>query len=440
LKKIYIILLFLLSIVLYSNNECKAADTLAFIKLYNTILTNPQTLEFEIHIQRNSTTWLKFANGTYQFTFYNPDFKYDKNNLDISMLESELPPATFTGADLPTDGYLIEPKIFDNRISITILGPTNFDDCITVPKDSSILVSKLRVQTKDSRMIPEKLIWLKPIDWYQASAFKLAQDSIVDNVMRYYYSEDNVSMEDDSAKTDDYTDGSNIKQFFEFDNMWVVYTGQLLDSIGFRTKSEYKSVGYTLLRGIRTEFSAFQYTDTIYSYLQGSHFNPEFKSKGYSVNGYTYGGFFDTLQYRGGQYCYALYGTFLGKDAQNYDTLLAERCILIPNAVIVEAAATPNPFTTSTTIEYNLEDDVYLTVVSFDALGKKIKNLTDPESKKEMDKVLVKKGRHTTVFQAPELASQGLYSIVFLAYPVKDPAIEFSRAIVKVQLLRDGSK
>jgi hypothetical protein len=87
-----------------------------------------------------------------------------------------------------------------------------------------------------------------------------------------------------------------------------------------------------------------------------------------------------------------------------------------------------------------LEDDVYLTVSSYDVLGKKIKDLIDPGTGKVLDKMFIKKGKHSTVFQAPELASQGLYNIVLLAYPIKDPSIEFSRAVVKVQLIRDGSK
>ena len=424
---------------MFTYNESKAIDTLAFIKIHNATVVDPHTMEFELTIQRNSNTWLKFANATFQLAFKDTNFKFNKSNMDLTLFETELPGAILTGELLPSEGYLVEPKVFDNRLSITVLGPPKFDDCTTVPRDTSVLVGKLRVQTKDGRQIPEKLSWLRPLPWYQGSAFKLAQDSIIDNVIRYFYSDDNVSMEDRVNVTYVFID-DNSKQKFEFDNMWVTYTGQFADSIVFRTKSEFRVAGYTIKRGIRSDLIDLKYTDTIFTYLPGKYFNPDMISKGYSSRGFTYGAFFDTVQYRGGQYCYSLHATMVSEEGLNYDTLLAERCITVPNSVIVQGDASPNPFSSSTTINYTLDDDVYLTVSAYDVIGKKIKDLTDPGTGKVLDKLFMKKGSHSTIFEAPELASQGLYNIVLLANPIKDPSIEFSRAIVKVQLIKDGSR
>ena len=45
-------------------------------------------------------------------------------------------------------------------------------------------------------------------------------------------------------------------------------------------------------------------------------------------------------------------------------------------------------------------------------------------------------GPHFTIFDASDLAAQGLYDIIFLAIPINDPVYEFSRAVVKVQVLK----
>jgi len=43
---------------------------------------------------------------------------------------------------------------------------------------------------------------------------------------------------------------------------------------------------------------------------------------------------------------------------------------------------------------------------------------------------------NTIIWNAPDQASQGLYTVVLIARPVDDPTIELSRAILKIQLLR----
>ncbi|HOK15509.1 MAG TPA: hypothetical protein PK007_11385, partial [Candidatus Kapabacteria bacterium] len=46
------------------------------------------------------------------------------------------------------------------------------------------------------------------------------------------------------------------------------------------------------------------------------------------------------------------------------------------------------------------------------------------------------RGWHETYFKASEITSQGSYDIVFIAYPINDPGVELSRAIVKVLYVR----
>jgi len=59
---------------------------------------------------------------------------------------------------------------------------------------------------------------------------------------------------------------------------------------------------------------------------------------------------------------------------------------------------------------------------------------------KEIEKLYnheyMKYGTYDKDFYPSSLASQGLYEIIFIAYPVDDPAVEISRAVVKAQLVR----
>ena len=99
-----------------------------------------------------------------------------------------------------------------------------------------------------------------------------------------------------------------------------------------------------------------------------------------------------------------------------------------------------NPFNLSTVIEYELEDDVMLTVTAYDVLGREIKLLSDDATGNSLNNIEMKRGMHYTTFYAPELASQGLYDIVFIAEPLDDSAFESSVAVVKLQLIKDGTR
>ena len=68
----------------------------------------------------------------------------------------------------------------------------------------------------------------------------------------------------------------------------------------------------------------------------------------------------------------------------------------------------------------------------FDVRGKLVTNLINDYKDGDYTEI----GWHEVRFVAPQLASQGLYSIIFIAYPIDDPSVELSRAFVKVQLIR----
>lgn len=79
-----------------------------------------------------------------------------------------------------------------------------------------------------------------------------------------------------------------------------------------------------------------------------------------------------------------------------------------------------------------------MTAYVSDLVGKRLAYLTDPETGQPINNLLVKMGRHSTVFAAPDIVSQGFYNVIFIAYPIEDSTIEISRAVVKIQYVQAG--
>jgi hypothetical protein len=107
---------------------------------------------------------------------------------------------------------------------------------------------------------------------------------------------------------------------------------------------------------------------------------------------------------------------------------LAYDCERIPNSIITKATPSPNPFSISTRIDYIVEDDVILDAFVNDFSGRIVTHL--------LKGAYTTKGQHSIDFLASYNAQEGLYNVVFIAYPIDDPTVEISRAIVKLQLIR----
>ncbi len=436
MKQKILIFLFLItsfSSVLYSQNF---DDTLAVVTLRNVAYINSKTLEFEIHMQRYSWGWLKFANATFQLEFDN-GYPFDVDNMNAFFdQESELKIQTQVGDDLPTDGYLFEPKIFKDRVSITILGPPDFDYCEKIPNDTTLLIGKFYLQSQTND-IPDKLRWKTPQNFYQHCAYKLEKDSLVDDYIIWYKEDDNVPLIGGPKGLFVMQDDSRRGYQFVHNDLFVNYAGRLDVDIKFNSLSEYRVDGYTIMRGYSFPGVPVNYTDTVATFKNGSQFfKEEMISKGNTRSGHQYGTIKDVVAYRGGEYAYSLYGHFTNSDEVYKDTLLDVATVEVPNAVIVEAKATPQNFEERTNITYKVEDDVYLTIEVYDLNGKFVKYLNVRSGGDIAKNSEVKKNVYETEFIAPELASQGLYRIIFTAIPIKDPNVEISRAYVDVQLLK----
>jgi len=431
---------FFVILIAASGNLFSEKDTIAVIKVKNVEYLSDYQVVFDLYITRITNDWVAFANSTFQLSFIDTNFKYNAADVQVALLKSDLPLDVQPGSALPTEYYLIEPKVFPNRISITIVGPEKFEDCIKVPLNSEVLLGTFNLSVGGNKILPKDLLWLNPIYWYQACAYKLEQDSLIENTIPFYYKNDNINMDDGKNLTFSLQYEHNPESRFIFDDFWVFYTGQTVDSLGWSTRVEKDVLGFTVKRGVKTSIFEIEYKDIIGTWRSGDpKFNPGYIGKGDTKIGNLYDPFYDTVQYRGGQYCYVLYASIKKLDGSIIDTLLAERCVDVPNAVISKAHPLKNPFSVSTTIELHLDDDCYVEGFVTDEIGKFVSYLTS-NVYGVMKKTFMKKGVYYIDFNASAVASQGLYNTIFIAYPIKDPNIEVSKAVVKLQLIKDGSE
>lgn len=428
-------ILILISILIFPISVfAQRLDTLAVVRIENILLVQPDTLQFDIRLYRNSDRWSRWANGTFQLTLGDGRTTIDENNAIIEYLSgtSQLKVFPITG-QLTKDSYFISPRIIKDRISISVLGPELFQDANYIPPDTGLLIGTFRIIEKGGNLLPLNISWLYPQFYYQACAYKLENDSIVPPFITWNTANDNIEMEDvHRTTTVRYEADRPPDPFVKLKYFYARYEGQRKVGLYWETDTEFLNRGFILRRGYlpfgSRDTAGVDFKDFVASFEggEGKPPVPEMIGMGSSRLGKPYKYQHDTVPFRGETYCYALYY----KDFYGREHYLATSCVKIPNSVIVYAQANPNPMTTSTTIEYQLDDDVLLECTVYDLMGKKVKRLIDLQE--------IKLGKHEVVFEAPRehFASQGMYEVIFIAHPIDDPAVDISKAVVKVQLIR----
>ena len=412
-------------------------DTMALIKIYNSQLLDSHILRFDLYVERHSNRWIRFVNGTFALNFADSsNFKIRPGSLTLEQTRTELKYDVSPGNSIPTTGYRTDYNVYDNRLTITVLGPENFDDCQFVDTAQPLLIGTFVVTSESGERFPnDRMTWMTPYKWYQACAFKIPQDSLINGEITWYYSDDNVSMEDSTSITYVFINDTTQKKF-ELDYFRVDYVGKMKTQYYWMTKKEYDILGYSVYRGIQSpNGEEVKYNTLISTWRPGDKYNPEFEVKTFNPNPKFYALYPDELEFRGGSYCYALKGTFLNIDGSVYDSLIATACVPTPRAVISSASASPEHFNVETTITYTVDDDVYLTAFLTDLLGRELKKLDVPNWGL-LDRKEVRSGTYNFKFRAPDLASQGFYNIRFVAYPINDPTADVSTADVKLQLIK----
>ncbi|MBP7215197.1 MAG: hypothetical protein KBA52_06165 [Candidatus Kapabacteria bacterium] len=434
----YILLIFF---IIIAKGNTQVIDTVAIVKIDNYNKPAPNQLEFDMYIERSSDKWAYFANSTFHLKFDDPTIHLNSDDFKIERIATSLPNGIISGSNVtPLNGYISTEKIINDKISIGILGPDTYFETSLIPKDSLYLLGRYRITSLNNQFLPRLLLFEQPITYYQATAYKTDKDSIVDNAIIWYNTDDNIELNQDPSLFVSFQVNAPKELPFILDFFRVEYLSTLQNGISWQTKSEYNVAGYIVARALRASKiynpDKLSY-DTILSWKSGGHFNTAMIGKGNSSTGHYYGQFLDTIQYRDVEYCYRLYANFIDEYGNiTPDSLLAQACVPIPNAVIVEANPSPNPFKDKTTIKYKLDDDVYLTVYVTDPTGRIVRKLNDKETGKLLDNTRQTRGVHETVFEPPPYVSVGVYEIIFIAYPIDDPSVEISRSIVKVILMR----
>ncbi len=436
--KIVIKILLIISIFFIakpSSAQIFSDDTLAVVKLLNSFRTTPSTLEFDLVLLKSSDTWRYFANSTFQLIFPIADYNY--NNLKVELIpgSSDL---TLTSPGVPP--YKILAGTVANRIQIITLGPEKIEDSHVIPIDSVVKMGRFRITALDGTVIPDYVYWIRPITYYQAAAFKYDENNPVPPYIVVVDYEDNVEMSNAGENFISYSDDPTTPPIMSLEFFNARYIGNLKVNLWFKTYSEYHAQGFIIKRSVRLPENGEDLEsmpDDAFTVGVANWRNPDYTAmltaQFTSKIGREYGTVVDEVQYRGVEYIYRLY---YENDAGEI-VKLATRALTIPNAVIEYAQADPNPFSTQTKIRYFVRDDVSLTCVVYDRIGQLVAKLKDYDTGELLENKETKVGWHETIFSATDVTAQGSYDVVFIAYPINDPGVELSRAVVKVQLLRD---
>ncbi|OGU10499.1 MAG: hypothetical protein A2X61_08590 [Ignavibacteria bacterium GWB2_35_12] len=437
-KTFYILFFFIFFFLTFFQLEAQSVDTLGIVTIDNVIQVKPDTIMFDLKLIRSSDKWDRFANGTFEITIADTSFPIHPDSCTVQFIPgtSEFKLATFSGGgQLPVTDYYITANVYPGRLSITIAGPEEYVFAHPIPTDTTVLIGQFLLASKTAdKMIPKAFAWLNPQYYYQACAYKIEKDSLLaPNVIRYHEN-DNVEMDDSLSNTVTYKIDESPEPEFILDSFVVEYAGKKRVHIWWTTLKEAYNSGFVLKRALMGPWI----TDTNAADWQtiARYDGPRLLDQGLIGNGtssvrHKYDYSYDTVKYRSADYCYRLYYV----DFFDTEHFLAQGCTRIPNAVITKAHPYPNPFKDKTTIEVFLEDNVMLTATVYDLKGREMEKLKD-EKGDLIAGIEASVGKHLYEFQAGEFASQGLYDVIFIAYPIEDPSIEISRAVVKLQLIR----
>ncbi len=374
----------------------------------------PDTLEVDLFVRRRTLEWERIANGT--FTFVLPDSLTPWQQLRVQLVSGS--------SALDTANYRIEPFVLWEppiagmqwtrpRLGITLYGPSSFEAAQLVPWDTLIRLGRLRIVSSDGAPVPYQLEWAQPLDYYQAFAYKQREE-----VAPWVRAEDNVDI---TVRTDYLLRPMRVPAHVVQD-FRAEYIGDRKVRLSWRTQSEAFNRGFVLVRWWKP-FNTVELLDSVV--VADWQRVPLLRGLGTSDTGRSYLYIdADAAKRRGEEYCYDLWSTEFSGQLRYHGRV----CVAVPNAVISFAQAEPNPFTDFTVIRYRLEDRVLLSIKVYDLKGKELATLME---QREMER-----GSYTLEWRTPAYASQGLYDIVLIAYPVDDPSVELSRAIIKAQLIR----
>lgn len=387
-------------------------DTLARVHVSNYEWLSEKEVQFDVWIHNVSdNVWDRWANITVQYNI------------------PSIPIEECTVSRIPDSGHpLLEPnqqlyqfvhRTFPGRLSIGVLGPDEYFDCIEIAPGDSVSLGRFVLSAPGNVNIPVELDMVYPLEKYQAHAFKAPEEN-----NPWSRPQDNLSMPTIYTIDIDRPD----MEFIEF---FASYMGDLQILLEWETLSELNNRGFVMERGIRpfgdpAGDNTNVVFDTLVSYdPASSYYDPTFPAAhGTTSEPHEYQFVDNNNLIRGEEYVYRLsYEEYSGRDS-----ILAWDDAIVASAVIVRSSAKPNPFSTTTELSFTLDDRVILGVKVFDVEGKLVEVLLEEQE--------LPIGEHTLVWNAKPFAQQGAYLIRFFAKPVDDAFVEFSTNDLKVQLVR----
>jgi hypothetical protein len=459
------IFFFIIFFLLIGKVNAQNKDTLAVAVLSEPMLVN-NALQWDIKLHNPTDKWLRWVGGTFVFTIPGVNLNNDQYFVQYRS-PTDLNAVPIPGNDLPEDAYVVQPDIVDGpcgpndeyrgRVSVTVTGPDSLDDAVVIPMGDTIAIGRFSLVIMDELVkfppqVPDDIMWLEPYNYYQACAYmteeNIAVSAMNPSVLKYIRA-NNIEMSKFGKGIVKYGRLEGPEPCYELIDFAGTYMSNLEVHLTWETNCEAHNGGYMLLRGMR--FSLDQkkdqiaFTDTLGRYDELSDQSWKLQARGgyYSGQGAVYGEigssanppFVDFVQYRDIEYCYKLLHYDQQLDEWITDDII---CVPIPHAVITYAQGNPNPFSTESKIKFILEDDVYLTIKVIDLTGRTLKFLEfdGTEMKREFIQRTPPGTQYEVTLSSEGLASQGMYDVVFLAYPINDPVYEFSRAVVKLQMIK----
>jgi len=430
--------------LIFISDLTSQVENLAEIRLTNFFKPSNDKLEFDIVINRKSNNWLYFANATFHLTFLNNIYQFDKSNLGILKVQSGLRSGIITGNNIPLEGYISQEKVLQDTLSLSFLGPSTFQESDSISLNKDFLLGHYVLTALDGRFIPFNIKWVRPLNYYQTAALKLDKDSLIDNSIIWYYRDDNVELSNGTSRMITFLEDPLPVYETKLKFFNVAYGNVKKTKIDWTMEKEYNVKGYKITRAFRPSETlnpnSLPY-DTIYSWeLMSPHYNAKMLSKGNTQTvPQFYGILPDTVEFRGAQYCYSLYANFYDANGNiSPDSLLAQVCTPIPNAIIVEARIISPTGELRPTLQFKVDDDCYMTGYIIDEIGRIVEPLSVQEKSKEiLDNLVLEKGTYTSTYNPPPWVSDGYYQFVLIAYPIEDNSIELSRSMVPFFLTRN---
>jgi hypothetical protein len=405
-------------LILCSINTLRAElDTLCTIILKDAIKTDQDSLQFSLFLKNRSDKWRWWSNGSFQLELAVNIEMTNLENFKFIKLNEEN--GSFI---LPDSNYSQKLLITEKSFLINIVGPEKINDCIYIPRDSTILLGKYCIVAKSHNNFSYSLIWKEPLNIWQSCAYKANKDSVVGTDLLWYKSSDNIEMTDRHNTTicefiiEKTPPPQFILKFFD-----VKYAGAGIAAIQWETLTEAYNQGFSLHR-IPSTFINKSFDESnskkITDHLTDSRL---VGCKNY--HGKQYPMIYDTLEGEGLSYKYLLTYTDYDNEVHRIDSAT----IFYPRSIISFAQSNPNPFREQTIIDFIADDDLIINCSVYDLKGKEVIEVFDGES--------IKRGEHKIVINSEQLHSSGFYELIMIAVPASGNSADQSQVVIPLHLL-----